>query len=336
MFSGGGKTSAGLDIGSQAIKLVSVQRQGAKAVIKAFAQEPTPSKLVDGGIVADPMAIGQVVRNLVERCNLKGAKVISAVAGQQAYTRLLTLPNMPMDELRHAALYQSSSFLPLSIDEVAVDVFPVRHFEDEEGKKLEIFFVAARKVQVENLQQACQIGGLKLTRVEIEPLALYQLYRQQIASEPVVAVLNIGAQRTYLAVFRQSIMVFLRTIAFGCSAFFQQIQQYLGRAGGLESIDLNDPAFQNLVADLLGEVGRSLDYYQLQHKEDNVGRIIICGGGSRIPGIEGYLSNSLNRPVLIGGLGEEMELPGELGETEQRALFHDFPVAVGLAVRGVF
>ncbi len=329
------RTSTGLDIGSQSIKLVQVQRRGNKAKVKTFGQIPTPSGLMENGFITDPDVVGQELGKLVDRLKLRGAKTVSALSGQQVYTRLLTLPAMKLDEMRHAALYQATSFLPISIEDVTTDVYPVRYFEDEEGKRCEVFFVAARKAQAENLIKTCQVAGLKLNRVEIEPLALHTLYHQQLSGQKVKGVLNIGATRSYLAIFQEDILVFVRSIGFGCTALYQYMKESGTGNMKLENLDCQDAGCETLMRDIVSELSRSLEYFRLQSKHEELSEIILCGGGARVGGIEEYLSGQIGVPVMVGDFAAHIQLPDNIAAKDKSDLTYEYPVALGLAMRGV-
>ena len=329
------RTSTGLDIGSQSIKLVQVQHRRSSARVKTFGQIPTPSGRMENGFITDPDVVGQELGKLVDRLKLRGAKVVSALAGQQVYTRLLTLPAMKLDEMRHAALYQATSFLPISIEDVTTDVYPVRYFEDGEGKKCEVFFVAARKAQAENLIKTCQVAGLKLNRVEIEPLALHTLYHQQLSGEKVKGVLNIGATRSYLAIFQEDILVFVRSIGFGCTALYQYMKESGTGNMKLESLHCQDFGCETLMRDIVSELSRLLEYFRLQSKHEELSEIILCGGGARVGGIEEYLSREIGVPVMVGDFAAHIQLPDNIAAKDKSDLTYEYPVALGLAMRGV-
>lgn len=329
------RTSTGLDIGSQSIKLVQVQHRRSSARVKTFGQIPTPSGRMENGFITDPDVVGQELGKLVDRLKLRGAKVVSALAGQQVYTRLLTLPAMKLDDMRHAALYQATSFLPISIEDVTTDIYPVRYFDDGEGQKCEVFFVAARKAQAENLVETCQVAGLKLDRLEIEPLALHTLYHSQLSGSQVKGVLNIGSTRSYLAIFQRDTLVFVRSIGFGCAAFYQYMQDSGAGNVGLEKLNCLESGVEGLMREIVSELGRSLEYFRLQSNHEELSQIILCGGGARLGGIEEFLSREVGVPVQIGDFSSQVQLADTISAKEKKELIYEYPVALGLAMRGV-
>ncbi|MGS0764007.1 type IV pilus biogenesis protein PilM [Syntrophomonas curvata] len=329
-----GRMSVGLDIGSKFIKLAGMQRHGNTGTVKIFGHIATPTGMVENGLINNPGEVGQELGKLVEQLKLKGSRVISALSGQQVYTRLLTLPAMHMDEMRTAALYQSTGFLPISIDDITADIYPVRQFDEPEGRMAEVFFVAARKTQAENLVQTCRIAGLKLTILEIEPLALKSLYYPQTCNDKVYGIVNIGAQRSYLSIFQDHNPVFLRSIAFGCSAFFLQIPQVAQGERRLEDLSAEEPECRTLLRNLIDELVRSLDYFRLQNKEDKIASILLCGGCARLNGIDELLGRELNIPVQLGKIDRNLKLPQNISEQQKNDLCFDYPIALGLALRG--
>lgn len=329
------RKSVGLDVGSHMIKLAEVQQRGTMFSIEKFGHIPTPFGTVENGMINNPEEVGRELGKLVEKLKLKGSKVVSALSGQQIYTRLMTLPAMSLDDLRSAALYHATSFLPISIDDVTADIYPVREYNDPggQGKMAEVFFIAARKSQAESLVKTCEIAGLKLNILEIEPLSLKTLY-QPVIETKIYGILNIGAQRSYLSIFQDNSLVFLRSIGFGCSALYLQIPRLAEGECRLEDLKAGEPECITLLRSLLDETTHSLDYFRLQNKDDSIDRIFLSGGCARLNGIDELISKQINVPVQIGDVNQYLKLPSRITEEEKNDLQFEYPVALGLAFRG--
>lgn len=328
------RMSVGLDVGSQSIKLVGMRRYGDTGQLKTFGHITTPTGMVEGGVINNPEIVGGELGRLVEELNLKGSSVVGALSGQQVYARLMTLPAMRLKDLRSAALYEATKFLPINIEDVTADIYLVRQFEDAQGKMAEVFFVAARKTQAENLIKTCQIAGLKLTILEIEPLALKSLYRPQVGHDLVYAIVNAGAQRSNITIFKNHNPVFLRSLSFGCLTFFQHIPEVAQGQWRLEDLSVEEPECRDLVQNLVDELMRSLDYFRLQNKDDSITNILLCGGCTRLGGIIELLSREMGIPVQLGSIDQRIQLPPKISEEQKNDLRFDYPVALGLALRG--
>lgn len=327
----------GLDIGEKRIKLARVKERNGSLQILTFGSIPTPTGAVEAGIVFDPERLGEELKVLVRDLHLKGKRVVSAVAGGQVYIRNLVMPRMKLKEMKEAVQYQAMKFLPIPVEEAAMDIFPLRDFEDEEGPKTEVFFVAVRKQQVENLEAACSIAGLKLAAVEIEPMAIYRVLGK--GDEEVVAFLKMGSSRSYFAGFKKGVLVFYRSLSFGTSAFFQTqgLSDGYGHNVG-DEINVNaDNRYDYLVGDIISEVKRSLEYYdtQVETGEKRIAKFFLCGGGVAIKGLDYRLAEGLDVEVEVADIMPRLILPHAISELQKKEIQHDFMVALGLAAREV-
>jgi type IV pilus assembly protein PilM len=320
----------GLDIGSQKTKLIGIRQWNRHVSLVTFGSIPTPAGVIEAGYILDPVSLGEELGKLVTRLKLKGKKVVAALTGPQVYTRSLIMPQMKLREMRESAYYQATTFLPIPIEELTIDIFPLRNFSDDEGKKTEVFFVAVRRQQVDNLSLACRIAGLKLAVVEIEPLALFRALGRSV-DIPTQAFLNIGPARSYFAVFWHGVLVYYRSFTWECSALKDSDSNKAVPALDGKTVAGNR---ESLFKDLTSEVLRSWEYYHMQ-KERDIGRVVLCGGGSRFPGLGNALSVKLGRDIEIADTIAGLKLTGNIKEWEINDLKYDYPVALGLALRQV-
>jgi len=324
----------GLDIGNKKIKLVRIKRGGQGVKLVDYGCKFSPPGSVEAGMIQDPERLGERLGELVDDMKMSKQPAVSVVAGPQVYIRNFVMPRMKSRELKTAVRYESSTFLPIPIDEAAIDISPLQYFEDEEGKKVEVFFVAVRKLQVENLRLACEIAGLKLAAVEIEPLALHRLSSRDPSEQQVFV--NVGASRSTFSVFKGEALIFNRHLSFGCSAF---AQSYLHGQDtpftGLQSIEIGSSGeHQYLVRDMIAELARAMEYYNMQ-KSETINNLWLCGGGAQLKGLDQALSEGINCPVSIFDSLRRVEIPDNIDETVRKELKYDYAVALGLAARGV-
>lgn len=326
----GGKISVGLDIGTERTKLAILQKKGRGAYIRALETVFTPRGFVDSGNILEPVLLGEEIKKTVEGLKIKGKNTIASVSGPQVYTRIFTMPEMKEDEIREAAVYQASTFLPISLEEAAIDVYPLRKLESEEGNKVEVFFVAVRKSQIEKLQTVCQTAGLTLQVVDIEPLALQ---RAADTEENIKAFLNIGSSRAYFSVFEKGILTLHRSLSFGCSAFLIAGNPSCPVPETLEKIDVRTGEYDFLVNDMMIEMVRAVEYYRLQNKNP-IEKLYLTGGGSRLQGLDEVIKR--NTGIETARIKINKNISGPYMEENERTkeLTYDFMIAMGLAMRG--
>ncbi|MBI4831101.1 MAG: pilus assembly protein PilM [Candidatus Lindowbacteria bacterium] len=87
---------------------------------------------------------------------------------------------------------------------------------------------------------------------------------------------------------------------------------------------------------LIGEIRRSIDYYEKQLYEKNVNRMVLSGGTAMFPGLDQSLADAAGVPVEI--VNPVQTLMVEEGSPDVKDLVENraqFNVAVGLAARGM-
>jgi type IV pilus assembly protein PilM len=90
------------------------------------------------------------------------------------------------------------------------------------------------------------------------------------------------------------------------------------------------------VSRLIGEIRRSIDYYEKQLYEKSVSRLVLSGGTAMFPGLDQLLADATGVPVEI--VNPLQSLIIEEGSAEVQDLVANraqFNVAIGLAARGI-
>ncbi len=95
-------------------------------------------------------------------------------------------------------------------------------------------------------------------------------------------------------------------------------------------------ATRPVISRLIGEIKRSIDFYERQLYERPVERIVLSGGTAGFPGLDQQMADACGVPVEIADPLEALQV-NERSPDVQDALNHreKFAVAVGLAARGM-
>lgn len=325
----------GLAVSVTQATLTRVKQRREKLQVAGFGSIPVPAGTADAGLINDPIKLGQALGGLVEQMNLKGKKVVSSVGGPQVFIRNIVLPRMKLNELKEAALFEATTFLPIPVEEAAVDVYPVRHFEDEEGKQTELFFVAVRRQQVENLRVACEVAGLDLVAVELDPIALHRVMAAA-DGESTQAYLYMGNTRSFICVIKNGALVFQRYFSSGTSAISQALDpgQEQDPHQLLFQVDLEN-SHQYLIRDLITQTSRSLEYFRMQFNDELKTPLVLCGPGARIDSLDRTLGEALDIQVMTGDISSRLLFSSNLPPNQRQDLGFDYLISLGLAAREV-
>ncbi len=319
----------GLDIGSKKIKMARVKKNGSQVIVVSFGSRDTPAGVIEAGIIKDPETLGAVIASLVSELGLKNKAAATAVAGPQVYTRIISMPRLAWKELRKALKYEAAAFLPIPVEEAAMDIFPLRKYQDQEEDRVELFFVAVRRSQVEKIAMACKMGKLKLQTIEIEPLALKRLFLDNRRSGA-QAFLHIGASRSCFSVHKEGVLVFNRNFSSAYTAYPARAAFSYSEASPVESSCSSN---EQVIKDIVNEVARSAEHFRLQQQSE-LSKIFITGGGIRISGLDEAIRSISKCEVEVGDVLSRVSLTGQFEAKDLDELKYDFAVAIGLALRG--
>jgi len=360
----------GLEIGASNLKLVELGGRGPQ--LRSFAHRPTPPGLFHDGLIAEPAALAEEIRELVKEARTKKRHVVTALANQVAYTRIIKVPRMERKELEEAIRWEAERYIPFPIDEVVLDFDLLDDPEElEEGAEMEVVIAAAKEETVVQLAETLFAAGLEPLVVDLKPFAGIRPLAARLGTREngeglLTLYLEVGGESSSLVFLKGDRPLLVRTLAVAGRDFTQAI----ARAFGMEPeqaeetkkeyalatlstedeealLELDAPkdrpspaeiydAIRGILIDFTTEVRRSLEFFKSEFGEESLDQAFVAGGGSKLKGLKGLLSDALGitfseidpwEPIKIDTGRFDAGLLQELGP--------EFVVPVGLALRGV-
>ncbi len=160
-----------------------------------------------------------------------------------------------------------------------------------------------------------------------------------------VALLDVGGGVTNVHIIKDGVPYFTRDLPIGTSQFVEEFQKQLGLTwetasevarGNTEGVDVD------LVGDIVRSVGEdifkglepSLAYLKNSGEADGIDRIVMSGGGARLPGLASFLAECYGVPGEIADplAGLDFE-SGVFADEDPGQLSPMLTVCVGLALR---
>lgn len=313
----GKKYRVGLDLGSCQIKLVQLRREKRGWTVDLYGIRPTPAGAISGGVIQQVSVMAAAIREMVNKLGVTERRVVVAIPGQQILLRHPILPPMSRRETRRALKHYAEVNLPIPLAEAVIDFTYLGHVQNETGAKDEFLLVATRRPVLDSLVQSITAAELMAEAVEVEPLALYRVFRQcQPDPNTGLTLLNLGASGTQVSFFTGDRWRFHRNLPWGT-------KELVNSAPGHEKINVT----------MVAEVARSWEFCQGLLTSTPVPPLVLIGGGTRLPAIRLILANNFT-VVEDGPEVPGVNFPEEIGESRSSWLA-TYGVALGLALRGV-
>ena len=339
-------SAIGLDIGSSAVRAVQVSRPGSgPATLDRLGQVLLPPGAVRDGEIADPEAVVEVLKTLWKRYGFKGRKVAMGVANQQVVVREVDLPYLPEAELRKSLDFQVQDYIPIPVEQAVLDFHVLAEHEVDGNRLSKILLVAAARGMVDSVVDAARRAKLQPVLLDLDAFAMLRSLSRPdaiLAGGEGELLIDAGAAVTNLVVHEAGIPRFVRILLMGGNAITDSLQAALGisheQAEGMKAADLTPGSDEaSLVHERAGrfvdEIRGSLDYYRAQPNAIQVGRAVVSGGASQLPGLRDRLADALGIPVDRGHPMQELKIgkvgvdPDQLAEAEPY-----LAVAIGLAL----
>jgi len=212
---------------------------------------------------------------------------------------------------------------------------------------------ACKSDKIANVKQAIQLAGKQPVIIDVDAFALqncYEVNYQPRAGE-VVALLNIGAATMNINILNGTRSVFARDASVGGSQYTSLLQKELGLSfeqaeavkRGMTLPDGVEPKpiqpIIETVSDILAlEVKKTFDFYRATAQESDaaIHKILLAGGGSKLPGLPDFLARRFEIPVEVFDPFRQIEVDARKFDPDyMREIVPEMAVAVGLALRGV-
>jgi type IV pilus assembly protein PilM len=311
----------GLDIGSQSIKLVEIDHEKKGRILKNFGIIGLPPDAIVEGSIKEMEIVSSAIKTLYRNLKVKNKDVATSISGYSVIVKKIEMTNRDESELENTIQSEAEQYIPFDINDVNLDYDILRRGAEEpeetkeKGKKspsgkMEVMLVAAKKDVVDDYVSLLQLSGLNPAVLDVDAFALQNAFEAS-ATEPggCYALVNVGAEELGINAIKDGISIFSRDSSYGGNQITEAIMsQFDVDFGQAEKIKLGgeklekdksglEEIFTSVISEWVQEIKRALDFLANSYPDENIQKIMLSGGSSRIPGFRKYLELETNLPV---------------------------------------
>ncbi len=291
-----------VDVGSYSIKIAKAERSLGEFQLTEFHEIPVvPAE----GETAD-QATDSTLNRFFQENSIHYDTAVASLSGLQVSFRLLEFPFLQARKIDAAIEFELENYIPFPIEDLLVDYVIVEKGENR-SKVLAVYTPRADFVKFIN-----RLGRANCDPryVAVETLDLANLYYSGLLPpEGSYLILDIGHLKTNLCLMRGSQIKGARTLALGGKAIteaiakayqvdFPQAEQMKIQQGQIsgEGEDRLSEAIALVIDELLTQVRQTLFAFY-EKGEKSIDAVYLCGGSSRLPGLDQYLSTRMRLNV---------------------------------------
>ncbi|MCC3143726.1 type IV pilus assembly protein PilM [Halanaerobium sp. Z-7514] len=339
-----------VDIGSYAIKIAQIKKTGGDSfkVLDTVSQKIPKETIVDG-IIKDESLVASEIKSLLAIMKKKAGYIITAVPSNELLVRNIEMPKMDKKEIKESLKWEADEQIPYPVENAALDYIKVD--EDEDG--VNYLITAVKRNIVDNYLAPFERNNYKVEVMNVIPMALISLLEYQDEIEGNIAIIDIGYSASQVTVANKNNIILSRTIDTGGNHFtktimdvedleYDEAEEKKIREGlkadtssdPIDSMQLDaalgsDERLKTLAGTLTAEITRSFNYFSIKKRKEDIDKIFITGGGSRLKGLKEFMEKELGKDIYRLDTFKNIDYPLDDEEKD------DFAVAIGLGISEV-
>lgn len=353
-----GKISVGLDMGFSSIKVVSLERNNDLTRLVSLGSIPTPQP----GLLSDSdlglQAVAEAIKKLLAATHIEQKEVVVALPESKVFTRIIDdLPYLTDNDLSQAIRYAAEEFIPMPVADVNLN-WQVLYRSEGKAKaenptnpnehkmnRTIVMVVASPKNIVDKYMKVLTMAGLHPKALETEVIAVTRSLVGNNPFSPSTLIVQLGATTTDFAAISKGLIWLTRSISTGGMALTRSLSQHFNfevsqseeykKVYGLMEDQLEGKVYEALkpIVDIIsGEGRRVVQSFEIKYPADPIKRVVLSGGGAKMPGFVIYLANTFGLEVQEAdpwyAISKDKSSVSKLSADAP-----SYSVAVGLALR---
>ncbi len=313
-----------LDIGSNCLKFIEADISVPLPQIKNAACISYPAELPKQLSLTNPALIKFIKENLTY---LLAEEAIIIISHKQTETTNLLLPAMDTKQLQTSMPWHLKEIISFPLEKAVIDYQLLDKRPEGNEDKIEFSVAAFPRQSAAEYLSLCQALNLRPRAFVLEPQAAWQAVKHlpEIPDTQSAILLNIGAEKTSLAIIKDNKLELSRTLPFAgnklTAAICERITAKNGRQldkeqaetikckyGIAVSAELQESkitpqhvfaALRPSLEEFTTQLRRIIEYFNSEHRQAPISLGIVYGGSAKLPGLANYIEKNIGCQIVI-------------------------------------
>lgn len=333
----------GIDVGTYSVKVAEVERSFKSFNFINFYER----RIQYNELLSPEESVAIALQGILDDNDVVWEVACTGVPGQCVSSRLLTFPFGSTKKISQTVTFEMESHIPFNIDEVLLDYSVV--WSTKDASKVLVAYM--RKGEFAKQLSTLQGLGIDPRYFGVEGVELIHLVTLgMVPPEGAYAIIDLGHEKTTVAVCQGKNLSYVRAISIAGRMMTEAIAKSLEvpydeaerikiemgqvTSGQSEAVDEMSAKVSKAIDEVLSELFLNLRQTLFTFSDTEgvpVEGIFICGGTSRMPGLDRALTDALKQNVAHLNVLDFHFCRLSHGEANR----HVIPQALALALRGV-
>ncbi|MCC6220344.1 MAG: type IV pilus assembly protein PilM [Deltaproteobacteria bacterium] len=285
-----------IDIGSHTIKLMELDINHQKPLLKSAGISAAPQGAIKNNIVVRPSEVASVIRSTMDANDIRATRVVTAIPGPCVFTKKITVSSTSVKELEENIQFEARNYVPHNINDIHLDYQILK----TNGKSsMEVLLVAVKNEIISSFAETIAQADLEFSIADVDYFALENMFLMNYPEEKgTIAILNIGSRYSSVNLLQDGKSIFTGDISVGGKLYTNALCETLdlkpeeaeqAKMGNLPSgLDqhLVTETIERTTEHVASELHRQLGFFWNAAATDkSIESIYICGGGSLVHGL---------------------------------------------------
>lgn len=297
----------------------------------------------------DATLVTEATQRLWSEGGFRSRRVMLGVGNQRVMVRDCVVADMPRAQFREGLKYQVADLLPMPVQDMLLDFYPLAPVPGVAPAKTKGLLVAAMREVVELNVTAVENARVKASAVDRSPFAMLRALRigGELPEDSIVVL--IGERTTYIVVVTGSVPQFVRIVPAGAESLSEAAIEATGCSpedaeiltnrvgiehGAFPDYAVAAHAMLNALKNIIAAVRSTVSYFEANSDGRSVSDLLLLGRGCLVPGLARAMAEHTGFPVKLGGRFPALRFADEAASLMGRGRA-DASIALGLALRGV-
>ena len=291
------------------------------------------------------MAIEDAIRDLVREGHLLQTKVACSIRGPSVMVKSIQVPIMTASELDEHLRLEMDQYIPSDVREIYWDyqIANLWHRKTSE-EMMSVLLVAVKKDSVHKLVELIQRSGLNPVIVDVDTLALSNLYAFNYENDGPhnILLIQLSPSGVGMSVMNQGFPIFMREFEVGGDGYRDLMEHTIRNSlkekqcgGVVHSSESSEIRLKKVYGEVSKEVNNTIAFCCDMDPPLKIQKLFLCGGYAGAPGFTKTLEAEVNLPLEFIDPWKKLEGHPNLMDRELiQSVDLLSGVAIGLALRG--
>ncbi|EKQ51193.1 MULTISPECIES: pilus assembly protein PilM [unclassified Clostridium] len=305
------------DIGSSMIKIVEGMYYKKELVIYKYVSIPTPKDAIMDGEIKKEEELYDKLSQALKQSGIKAKDAICTTNSTLIINREILIPKVEAEEMDTVVRYEIQQYLPINLEDYILQVTSLGEEKVNGNARLNVRVTAYPEKIARGYYNLLQKLYLKPYALDVNYNAVNKFINYtginsefEHKSKEAVAFIDIGASFIDVNIYKDGQLDFTRIIKDGGNNIDEILLEQIGDPSEVTSFkqkNLNlreelepiNMQVKYVIDDWMDKIEKIIQFYKNRNMGNEVNKIIIFGGSSKIRGMEEYMTEKLGIKTKI-------------------------------------